>query len=286
MARLEDSTPVNENPDLQAKLEGRDGGQPNEAPADSAPAPEPAPAAEPGTLPPAEPTPDPGASAAEPAELPEPGAPAPASVPEWEKTGSDTLDTLGALFVEKGVDGSNFREELLKAGEISKETYEALVTGLGKTSADIAVNQAKIAIGELKTAALEEAKKIHAAVGGEEQWKQVAEWSKSAAITEEDRAEYNALLRAGGKAAALAAKELKERMMSDPNFKDRAELLGSGDQPAGNGQRSPEPLLDRKTYMEQRRKAEQRGDGRAIQKLQDRAKYAMKNNPNWKIGNA
>lgn len=275
MARPE-GTPVNDNPELQAKLEGQGdpAPAPAPAPAEPAPSPEPAPAEEPAPSP-------------EPVELPEPSEPTPSEpAPQWEKTGSESLDTIGALFDEKGVDGKHFREELLKTGEISKETYDALVESLGTVSAQLVANQAKSAVGELKSAAAEEAKKIHSAVGGEEQWKQIADWSKSGSLQENERAEYNALLRAGGKAAELAAKELKERMMADPNFKSRADLIGSGDTPAAAGQPAQAQLLDRKTYTEKIRQAEQRGDLRACETLRKQALHAMKHNPNWKIGNA
>ena len=282
-----DAPPVNDNPALQAKLEGRDGGTPNPSPAPvSAPAVDegdtpPAPALEPGAPADGEPTPQ-GAPPAEPPELPEPD-PAPAQVPKWESTGNDTLDTIGGIFDEKGVDGKTALDEFTKHGEISKETYDGFVEKLGEAQAKLVYSQFKTAFGELKAAAQADAKKIYEAVGGEDSWKQVAAWSKQ--LPDQERNEYNTLLKNGGKAAQLAAKELKERMMADPQFKSRADLVGSADSPAAAGQPAPAAMLDRRTYMERIKVAEQRGVQSEINKLRDQAKHAMKNNPYWKTGN-
>jgi hypothetical protein len=93
------------------------------------------------------------------------------------------------------------------------------------------------------------------------------------------------MLKAGGKSAQLAAKELKERMMADPQYKSRADLVGSSAVPVGAGQPAAAVLMDRATYSAKIRVAEQRGDVREIGNLRENAKHSMKTNPYWKVGN-
>lgn len=270
----DEAAPVNNNPDLQAKLE-----QPAPAPAPAAPVAEPAPAPaaqEPPATPPATPPVPEGV------QLPEPPKEEP---PAWEPTGNKSLDSVGRLLSEKGADAKAALDEFSQYGEISQETYDDLVQKLGASTAELVYGQFEYAVKELKDSAQQEAGKIYESVGGEEIWKSVAEWSKSGKLSETDRNEYNALLKAGGKAAQLAAKELKDLMMADPTFKSRADLVGAGGNPAAGGQPAKPELLDRATYTQKIRVAEQRGDAQAISALREQAKHSIKNNPNWKIGN-
>lgn len=291
-----DAEPVNTpNPALQAKLSGA-------SPAPAEPAPQPAaPVEAPASPPPAQPPQ--GADAGQEPAAPAPAEPTPQGAPaepageavlpapdpvpavKWQATGIESLDTVGALFDEKGVDGSTALEEFTKYGEISQETYDGLVEKLGVHTANLIHTQFKSAVGELKAAAQKEATKIFEAVGGKEHWDQVAAWSKSAALSEDERNEYNSLLKAGGKAAQLAAKELKDRMMADPNFKSRADLVGSAGTPAGNGQAAPAQLMDRATYNQRIREAENRGDREAAAAIRQAGLHAKQHNKYWKVGN-
>ena len=269
--------PVNEpNPATQAKLEGNEEPVPSPVtPQAEQPVPAPAPA-EPPAPAPAAIVPATGIT------LDAPAAPAPAQV-VWEPTGNDTLDTVGALFAQKGVDGAVAMAEYNASGEIAKETYDDMVSKMGKETADLAFNQFKVAHAELKTAAEADAVEIYKAVGGQEQFEQVKQWSQN--LEDGVKAEYNKLFAAGGIAAQLAAKDLQGKMMADPNFKSRADLIGSGNNAPAGGQPTPVVMMDRKTYGAAIQKAEMRGDQAAIDALRTQAGVAMKQNPYWKIGN-
>jgi hypothetical protein len=186
---------------------------------------------------------------------------------------------------EKGIDGGLALEEFNKYGEISQETYDAFVAKAGAPTANLILNQFEQAVGDLRAGAQKDAASIFESVGGEEVWKQVSEWSKSEAVSADERTEYNAMLKAGGKAAQLAAKELKERMMADPQFKARADLVGSAAAPVAGGQAASVELMDRATYGTKIKDAERRGDAAAMNSLRNAALHSMKNNPYWKMGN-
>ncbi len=287
-----DVPPVNENPTLQAKLDGS-------APAPAV-APVPAPAAVPPVVPPVVPPAVPPVASAPavapvvpavaapvvpavaPAELQLPaGDLLPA--PKWEATGNENLDAIGTLFDERGFDGTEALAEFNAHGEISQETYDGMVAALGEPTARLAHQQFDTAVSALKQDAQASADKVYEAVGGKATWDQVATWSKQ--LPETERGEYNKLLKAGGVAAALAAKALQEKMMADPNFKSRAVLVGSGAAPVAAGQPVAAVMLDRVSYGKAMRVAEGRGDQQAIVALRASAKHSMKNNPNWRIGN-
>jgi hypothetical protein len=200
-------------------------------------------------------------------------------------TGNASLDSIGVLLDEKGIDGSTALEEFNKYGEVSQETYDAFVSKAGAPTANLILGQFDQASSALRASAQDDAKAIYETVGGEDAWKQVAAWSQSEAVSEAERTEYNKMLKAGGKSAQLAAKELKERMMADPQYKSRADLVGSSAAPVGAGQPAAAVLMDRATYSAKIRVAEQRGDVREIGQLRENAKHSMKHNPYWKVGN-
>ncbi len=222
-----------------------------------------------------------------PAVTPAPGVqlPIPEAKPavKWEATGNAELDALGGLFEEKNFDGATLLSEFTQHGEISQETFDAMSKELGAPTAALVHQQFDSAMGALKQSAEKSAGEIHEAVGGVEQWGAVAEWSKS--LPDAERVEYNKLLKTGGVAAVLAAKSLQGKMMSDPTFKARADLLGGGATPVAGAAPVAGVMLDRATYSEKIRLAEQQGNMQVMQQLRAAAKFGMKNNPNWKVGN-
>ena len=197
-----------------------------------------------------------------------------------EPTGNQFFDSVQDVFYSNGIDHSKYLQERIDKGELSAESRSELIGKLGEAQVKIIEQGFDTEFNKIKSAQAEEDKKVFDSINlpgytdGAKAFEVIAEWCKTG-ITEEERQEYNALLKQGGMSAKLAMQSLKEKYMSNPNYTAPANLESGTNVAAPTG---IEPI-SRAVYIEELRKAEQKRDRATVEKLNAQAKYTMANKP-------
>ena len=236
---------------------------------EAAPPAEPAPVADPAT-PPADPeTPPVEEPAAEPS-IEDQLADKPNAEDLYE--GSEFFEAATHTFDKAEIDGQVVVDYFQEHGEFAPEHLALMQERMGKAEAQILINGIK---GEIAAQAAEEQATVQAvydAVGGEEQFKEVAAWaaSEESGFDQQERDDMNGLLAQGGNVSKWAAQLL---MIGFQN--------AGGQQPAGaaqlqQGGHAPQPKgiepISQQDYRKAIQSARSQGEYDAINK---RATYTM-----------
>ena len=129
----------------------------------------------------------------------------------WGTTGNEQGDAVLALLQNSGVTTDEAKALLfdaVQAGDITKIDVAALEAKVGKNKATIIIAGAKNFVKEQRDAATAIVATMHTEVGGEANWKVIAEWAKEG-VPAEDLDVLREMINSGGVKARLAAKEMK-----------------------------------------------------------------------------
>lgn len=230
-----------------------------------APAPEPQPAPAPAPQPAPEPTPAP-------APTPEP-TPEPKPVPI--ETGVPFYDNAGALVQSAGMDAQAVYDSITENGGINDELRAELVEKLG-ASQTFMLEQG---LTTQRNAEAAERQSVYDTVGDEATWNNIAQWTadKGCTLTDAQKDAFNAMLAQGGEQAKLAATQLKEAYVSDPNVNVPAAGALNGDQPAPNAD-AVQPI-SRSEYINAKREAVNTNNAVLVQELESRARFTQQSKP-------
>lgn len=151
------------------------------------------------------------ADAAEKAKADEPNDDKELDVDVWGSTGNAQGDAVLALLQNSGVTTDEAKAlmfDAIQAGDPTKIDAAALEAKVGKNKATIIIEGAKNFVKEKREAAQAIVATMHAEVGGEANWKVIAEWAKEG-VPAEDLEVLREMIDGGGVKARLAAKEMK-----------------------------------------------------------------------------
>lgn len=151
------------------------------------------------------------ADAADKAKVEKPDDDKPLNVDVWGSTGSKQGDAVLALLQNSGVSTDEAKAlmfDAIQAGDPTKIDVAALEAKVGKNKATIIIEGAKNFVKENREAAQAIVATMHAEVGGEANWKVIAEWAKEG-VPAEDLEVLREMIDGGGVKARLAAKEMK-----------------------------------------------------------------------------
>lgn len=216
------------------------------APAASpAPSPTPAPAAPPAGAP--APSPAPAPAPAAPLNVGGPGAPqeAPQEIVVYEPTGNVVLDLSLAYVGERGFGPDHPAMKAASSGDFAPLSDALKALGDKAKGYERYVKAAETAFKE--TAAKKAAEvqagtaAVHSAVGGADTWSAIEAWAKKEA-SDEEKAEINKALAAGGLAAVAVARQMKDAFekAGSPGVKARSALKeGAGGAAKESGALSP-----------------------------------------------
>ncbi len=200
--------------------------------------------------------------------------PEPAPQPTFEPTGIPFYDNAGKVLSKAGKDPNDFVGKLKEAGEVTDELREELAGAVGAEQAFFLEQGYK----QQQADEQRERQAVYDTVGGKDAWDQIAEWTKGdTALTKDDIATYNKMLREGGKQAQIAARQIKEAYMNDPNTSTPAAAPMHGDSAAPAGVQVE--AISRAQYVEEKTKARREGDAVKIDQLEKRARWTMANKP-------
>lgn len=151
------------------------------------------------------------ADAAEKTKADEPNDDKELDVGVWGSTGSAQGDAVLALLQNSGVSTDEAKAlmfDAIQAGDPTKIDAAALEAKVGKNKATIIIEGAKNFVKEQREAAQAIVATMHAEVGGEANWKAIADWAKEG-VPAEDLEVLREMIDSGGVKARLAAKEMK-----------------------------------------------------------------------------
>ena len=140
----------------------------------------------------------------------EPSDDKPLDTAVWGDTSSENGNAVLALLQNSGVTPDEAKALLfdaVQAGDLSKVDRKALEAKVGKDKATIILTGADNFIKEQKAAAQAIVTDLHKEVGGEKNWKTIADWANKA-MPDEELEQYRGMINAGGLQSKMAAKEL------------------------------------------------------------------------------
>ena len=136
---------------------------------------------------------------------------APLNTEVWGSTGSENGDAVLSLLQNSGVTTDEAKAlmfDAIQSGDVTKIDKAALEAKVGKAKAAIILTGADNFVKEQASKANAIVASLHETVGGKDNWKQVADWSKDN-IAEEELDVFRGMINAGGLQAKMAAKEMK-----------------------------------------------------------------------------
>ena len=203
--------------------------------------------------------------------------------PKYEPTGNEFFDSAAAVAADAGLSPADVAKYVTEHGNLSDEHRKALVSKIGEAHTNLLLQGFKSEVKKSNDSVKSVLESVHKAVGGEDTWKQIQEWTRSdsSGLTEEGEKEYNRMLQAGGIQAELAAKALKEAYMASPGFKESNPNMTPADAAA-----TPSPSvapISRPQYVSEYKKAQQTGNLTEIKILDERARVTMERYPDqWR----
>lgn len=159
----------------------------------------------------------------------------PLDITVWGTTGSAQGDAVLSLLQNSGVtteDAKALMFDAIQSGDVTKIDVSALEAKVGKTKATIILTGASNFVKEQRDNANAIVSTMHTEVGGEANWKTIAEWAKEG-VPEEDLNVLREMINAGGMKAKLAAREMKGLYEAhDGNSTlDKTEVIPKGGNP-------------------------------------------------------
>lgn len=149
----------------------------------------------------------------------EPSDDTPLDVATWGSTASETGDAVLTLLQNSGLkpeDAKALLFDAVQAGDVTKIDKAALEAKVGKTKAHLILVGATAFVTEQRNAAQAIVQDLHKEVGGEANWKTIADWAnKSVDAAELDQ--YREMINKGGLPAKVAARALKDAYEGDKN---------------------------------------------------------------------
>lgn len=149
----------------------------------------------------------------------EPSDDTPLDVSTWGSTSSETGDAVLTLLQNSGLkpeDAKALLFDAVQAGDVTKIDKAALEAKVGKTKAHLILVGATAFVTERRTAAQAIVSDLHKEVGGEANWKTIAEWANKS-VEAEELDQYREMINKGGLPAKVAAKALKDAYEGDKN---------------------------------------------------------------------
>ena len=188
---------------------------------------------------------------------------APLDIETWGSTGHEGGDAVLGLLQNAGVTPEEAKALLfdaVTAGDISKVDRVALEKKIGKDKTVLVLAGAKSFLDDKVARNAQIVADIKDVAGGEENWKKVAAWAKAGTIISDDQmADYIAMIDGGGAQARFAATELVAAYNADDK---NTTLEAQGAAPVMEGDTSNTPggrSLSRIEYAEEVAKLHQRG---------------------------
>tara|TARA_R110002012_G_scaffold96493_1_gene232521 strand:+ start:2982 stop:3821 length:840 start_codon:yes stop_codon:yes gene_type:complete len=135
----------------------------------------------------------------------------------WGETGNENGDAVLKMLQDAKVSPEEAKALLYDAvqeGDATKIDHAKLAEKVGDAQATLIINGAKLFITERADATQATVADIHKTVGGEDNWKQVADWGVKN-IPEAEMNEYRELIDAGGAKARFAAQEMANKFNGD-----------------------------------------------------------------------
>lgn len=143
----------------------------------------------------------------------------PLDVATWGTTNSETGDAVLTLLQNSGIAPSDAKALLFDAvqnGDVTKIDKAALEAKVGKVKAHLIMVGAENFVKEQRDNAKAVVSELHKEVGGEANWKTIAEWANKS-VPAEELQEFRDMINKGGLPAKLAANALKQKYEGDTN---------------------------------------------------------------------
>ena len=142
---------------------------------------------------------------------------APLDVVAWGTTGTETGDAVLTLLQNSGLkpeDAKALLFDAVQGGDVTKIDKAALEAKVGKTKAHLILVGASAFVKEQRDAANAIVSDLHKEVGGESNWKTIADWAKDN-VDDGELSQYREMINKGGLPAKIAAKALKDAYEGD-----------------------------------------------------------------------
>ena len=131
----------------------------------------------------------------------------------WGTTNDEVGDSVMLMLQNAGItvdDAQGLLLDAVMAGDVTKVDKDKLTAAVGKAQATLILAGAENYINRNNARKTEVENTLHETVGGKTQWGKITEWAKTA-LKQEELMDYVGMVDQGGRKAALAAKDLKER---------------------------------------------------------------------------